>query len=187
MRIFIFRHGRTTFNRDDKFTGIIDAPLVKSGRSEAKIIAERLKRKKFSVAFQTSLRRSKDTLKIVLKHHPECKKIFTDDRMTERDYGRLNGKTHEYIVKKYGAAKYDYLHRGFRARPPGGESFADVEKRVRSFIKYLKKMAKSQKGSIVISAHGNSIRLFRKILEKATPQEAVSWTIPYDNYYEYVI
>ena len=44
-------------------------------------IAKKLKNKKFQVAYKTRLSRSKDTLKPVLKYHPECKKIITDDRM----------------------------------------------------------------------------------------------------------
>jgi DNA gyrase subunit B len=43
------------------------------------------------------------------------------------------------------------------------------------------------KVNVAISAHGNSIRLFRKIMEKASKEEAVKWVIPYDDYYEYEI
>ena len=41
--------------------------------------------------------------------------------------------------------------------------------------------------NVVISAHGNSIRLFRKIMEKASIKKTSSWAIPYDSYYEYAI
>ena len=67
--------------------------------------------------------------------------------MIERNYGKLNGKTHEYFIEKYGEKTYDSIHRGYNTPPPGGESFAMVEKRVNSFIKYLKKLIKKeQKG-----------------------------------------
>ncbi|HLC54246.1 MAG TPA: histidine phosphatase family protein [Candidatus Nanoarchaeia archaeon] len=186
-KIYLFRHGQTTFNRDAKFTGFIDALLTQTGRDDAKIIAERLKHKRFQTAFHTRLIRSKDTLKEVLKYHPECTQLMQDDRMIEREYGSLSGKTHWNIVKERGVEKYDLWHRGFSARPPRGESFADVEKRVSSFIKDLIAYVKKEKVNVAISAHGNSIRLFRKIMEKASPEEAVSWIIPYDNYYEYTI
>lgn len=187
LKIYIFRHGETFFNRDRKFTGWVDSRLTKSGIDDAKIIAIRLKKKKFQVAFQTSLSRARDTLKQVLKFHPECKRIITDDRIIERNYGKLNGHTHLEIVEKYGSKQYDLWHRGFYNRPPGGESFADIEKRVSSFLKDLIKFMKKEKINVAISAHGNSIRLFRKIMEKAPVNEVVEWFIPYDIYYEYSI
>lgn len=185
--IYLFRHGQTTFNRDSKFTGFIDAPLTKTGLDDAKIVAIRLKSKKFQAAFHTSLIRSKDTLKEVLRYHPECAATIEDNRLVERDYGKLSGKTHLEVVKKHGILKYDSWHRSFNTSPPNGESFADVEKRVKSFILDLIKFIKHHKINVAISAHGNSIRLFRKIMEKASEKEAISWTIPYDNYFEYSI
>jgi 2,3-bisphosphoglycerate-dependent phosphoglycerate mutase len=185
--IFLFRHGQTTFNRDAKFTGFIDAPLTSTGRNDAKIVALRLKDKDIHTAFHTSLSRSQDTLKEVLKFHPECKNLMQDDRMIERSYGKLAGQSHWNIVQKYGLKKFDAWHRGFTTAPPNGESFADVEKRVASFIKDLKVYVKKEKVNVVISAHGNSIRLFRKIMENASPEQVAKWFIPYDNYYEYTI
>ncbi len=185
--VFIFRHGQSTFNRDNRFTGHHDAPLTKAGRDDAKIIAQRLKDQEIGIAFQTTLKRSKETLKEVLKGRKEEVTIYTDDRMIERDYGTLSGKTHLQVVKSNGIRNYDAWHRSFSTRPPQGESFADVELRVRKFIKDLYALAQKEKTNIAISAHGNSIRLFRKIMENATEKETVAWSIPYDHYFEYKI
>ena len=187
LHLYVFRHGQTYFNRDDKFTGFIDSKLTKTGIEEAKIVALRLKNKKIDVAFQSSLSRAKDTLKEVLKFHPECKQIIEDNRMIERDYGKLSGLTHLECVKKYGAEQYDKWHRGFNNRPPGGESFADIEKRVKSFVDDLIKFMKKAKVNVAISSSGNSIRLFRKIMENAPIDRVVEWFIPYDKAFEYTI
>lgn len=186
-KIFLFRHGQTEYNRNNKFTGSFNSKLTATGIEDAKIVAERLKNKDIRIAFCTSLSRSKDTLKEVLKYHPECKITIEDDRIIERDYGKLKGKTHLQVVKEHGFEKYDLWHRGFSARPPKGESFADVEKRVKSFINDIKKLIKREKCNVAISAHGNSIRLFRKVMENASERECVKWFIPYDNFYEYSI
>lgn len=186
-KIYIFRHGETTFNRDKIFTGSRDAKLAPEGVRDAKIIAKKLKNKKFQIAFQTKLSRSKDTLKEVMKFHPECYAIIEDNRIIERDYGKLEGKTHTEIIKKYGKAQFNAWHRSFRARPPGGESFIDVEKRVKPFIKDLIIFIKKERVNIAISAHGNSVRLFRKIMERASEKETCSWFIPYDKVFEYEI
>lgn len=214
--IYLFRHGKTTFNRDGRFTGHLDSKLTAEGKRHAKKIAQKLKDKKFEVAIHTRLSRSKDTLKPVLEFHPECKMVLEDDRMIERSYGELQGMTHDQFIDKIGKRSYDLrvhgdsivslepkrrkkiekflgteeykaIHRGYNVAAPGGESFADVEKRVKSFIKDLKKFMKKNKVNVAISAHGNSIRLFRKIMERAPRKKVVNWFIPYDKVYTYEI
>ena len=213
-KIYLFRHGKTFFNARGIFTGWKDSKLNSEGIRNAKKVAEILKKKKFQAAFQTRLSRSKDTLKYVLKFHPECKKIITDDRMIERSYGILEGTSHKNFIdeigkkivdlkiegnaienlspnerkkveKFLGEEEYKTIHRGYNVAVPKGESFADVEKRVKKFIIYLKKFIKKNKVNAAISAHGNSIRLFRKIMEKTSKNKAVGWFIPYDKVFEY--
>ena len=185
LKIFLFRHGITTFNRDGRFTGFKDARLTAEGRRHAGVIARKLKDEKFEVAIHTRLSRSRDTLRPVLKFHPECKVVLEDDRMIERGYGELEGKFHKDVIRKFGRVQFDLWHRGFNVRSPKGESFADVEKRVKSFIKWLKKYMRKNKVSVAISGHGNSIRLFRKVMEEASKKDVVSWFIPYDKVYIY--
>lgn len=213
-KIYLFRHGQTYYNKDKIFTGWKDSKLTPLGKRQAQKIAKILKNKEFKTAFFTKLSRSKDTLKIVLRYHPECKTKIQDNRMIERSYGNLEGISHEGFIKKIGKQAYDLriegdaienlepklrkkaekflgekeykvIHRGWNNPPPNGESFKMVEKRVEKFIKYLKKFIKKNKTNIAISAHGNSIRLFRKIWEKSTISQATKWFIPYDKVFTY--
>jgi len=215
-KIYLFRHGRTEYNVKGLFCGHKHTRLTWRGKLDAKRIARTLKNKKFQVAFCTTLPRSKQTLNYVLKFHPECKKIFVDDRMIERSYGVLEGTTHKQFIKKIGKRSYDLrvegdaienlnprlrkkvemflgeeeyntIHRGYDVAALNGESFSDVEKRVKSFIKFLKRFIEKNKCNVIISAHGNSVRLFRKIMEKASKEEAIKWVIPYDKFFEYVL
>jgi 2,3-bisphosphoglycerate-dependent phosphoglycerate mutase len=216
LHIYLFRHGKTAYNSKGIFTGWRDPPLNKEGIKDAKIFAKKLKDKTFGVAFCTTLSRSRYTLKEVLKFHPECEKIIEDNRMIERSYGILEGMSHEWFIEKvgkhefdlkvYGDAienlhpkirwkivdllgeeEYNLIHRGWKTAPPYGESFEEVGKRVKRFIKYLLKYMRKHQVNVVISAHGNSIRLFRHIMEKSTIKETCSWFIPYDKVYEYEI
>jgi 2,3-bisphosphoglycerate-dependent phosphoglycerate mutase len=186
-KIYLFRHGQSEFNLKKIFAGWIDAKLTELGVQQAKNLGEMLKNKKIDVAYVSRLSRAKNTLAEVLKFHPECKEIIVDDRMIERSYGSLAGMSHEETIIKYGQEQFDKWHRGWNDRPPEGESFADVEIRVQQFIDDLKIKYKGKDIGISISAHGNSIRLFRKIMENSTIDEASSWTIPYDKYFEYEI
>lgn len=183
--IYLFRHGQTEFNRDRKFTGWLDSPLTDLGRQQAQTIANLLAKKKIDLAYQTRLSRSVETLDIVLKFHPECHRRVTDDRLIERSYGDLSGLTHQEVIAGLGIGKYEQWHRGFYDQPPGGESFADVENRVMEFLAALKVKYADKNLGIAISAHSNSIRLFRKIMENAAIKDTCSWTIPYDQYYWY--
>ena len=185
LKVYLFRHGKTYYNKNGWFTGFIDSKLTPKGKKHARIIAKKLKNKKFQVAIQTRLSRSKNTLKPVLKKKKKKKKIITDNRMIERNYGIYSGTSHKSFIKKYGKKKYDKIHRGWNVKIPKGENFKQVEKRVKPFIKWLKKYMKENNVSVAISGHGNSIRLFRKIVENASIKDTVSWFIPYDKVFVY--
>jgi len=185
--IYLFRHGQSEFNLSKIFTGWLDPKLTPLGIDQAKGLGTMLKDKTINIAYQTRLSRSIDTLKEVLVFHPECKDIFTDDRMIERSYGDFSGHPHQEILDKYGQEQFDKWHRGWADKTPNGESFADVEIRVKDFIEDLKAKYSGQNLGVAISAHGNSIRLVRKIMENASIEDTCSWTIPYDQYFEYKI
>lgn len=185
--IYLFRHGQTYYNKNKMFTGWKDSRLTPKGKQDAKKIAEKLKNKKIDVAYQTRLSRSKDTLKPVLKYHPECKKIITDDRMIERSYGKFQGLHHTTVIKKYGIDMFNKWHRAYDFPPPKGESVKMVEKRVNSFIKDLLKKIKEEKINVAISAHGNSMRPFRKYFEKLTQKQMMNIENPWDDYFEYTV
>ena len=147
----------------------------------------RLKNKKIHVAYQSSLKRSKQTMKEVLKFHPECKSIITDDRIIERDYGDVTGMTHYGYIRKNSPKKYDGFHRGYKVSPPGGESIYKVEIRVKKFIEELLKFVKKNKVNVAISAHGNSMRPLRRYFEKLSVKQMLEIENPYDGYFEYVV
>jgi len=214
LHIYLFRHGLTYYNKHQWFTGQIDSRMTKEGIKNAKKIGLKLKSKKIDVAYHSHLKRSKNTLKEVLAFHPECKEVIEDDRMIERNYGKLQKRSHEefmeeierdvvhMIEKKYGKMKrkaksifgelvakeiYDIYHRSYDVPPPGGESIKMVEKRVNSFITSLLKKMKKEKINVAISAHGNSMRPFRKYFEKLNREEMMRLENPWDNYFHYVI
>jgi len=215
LKIYLFRHAQTFYNRDHRFTGWKNSRLTPLGVTQAKKVARSLKDKKIDAAFCTRLSRSKDTLDEVLKFHPECKQVFVDDRMIERSYGKLEGKSHTHYLKdmekKYCAVlrhwhnvdhlsrdehsqalkmceiDLHYLRRSYTLVPPRGESIRMVEKRVNAFIKDLLKLMKKEKVNIAISAHGNSMRPFRRYFEKLTIDEMMKLENQWDEYFEYTV
>jgi len=187
LHIYIFRHGETYYNRSKRFTGWVNSRVTSEGIKQANLIAQKLREKAFRIAFKTSLSRSSTSLKIVLRYHPECKRVIVDDRMIERSYGYLEKKYHKTIVKKYGKRQFDIWHRSYDVPPPGGESIQMVEKRVLSFIKDLVILMEREKVNVVISAHGNSMRPFRRYFENLTIKQMMALENPYDKCFDYIV
>jgi len=183
--IYLFRHAQTYYNRDRRFTGWLDSRLTPVGIRQAKKIAWKLRGKKFEVAFRTSLSRSRDTLREVLKYHPECKRIFVDDRMIERSYGKLQGTSHRAYERTHSAEELRKIRRGYDYPPPGGESIRMVERRVLPFIRDLIAYMKKNRVNAAISAHGNSMRPFRRHFERLTIGQMMKLENPWDDYFEY--
>jgi len=186
-KIYLFRHAQTYYNRNHYFTGWKDSRLTPLGREQARKLALKLKGKKIDVAFQTSLSRSRDTLREVLKFHPECKAVFTDDRLIERSYGRLQGKSHEKFKRTHSEEELRLVRRSYGRPPPGGESIKMVEKRVLSFLRDLIGYMEKNHVNVAISAHGNSMRPFRRYFEKLTIEEMMQLENPWDSYFEYEV
>jgi 2,3-bisphosphoglycerate-dependent phosphoglycerate mutase len=184
--IYLFRHGATQDNCEGVFSGWRDVPLNAKGIRDAKIVALRLKGKKFTLAYQSDLIRSKQTLNQVLKFHKGVK-VITDARIKERNYGELQGKTHWEICEKKGIENYDKWHRGYENRPLSGESLKDVEKRVLAFMKDMLDTMRDEQVSIAVSAHGNSMRAFRKYFEKLSIKEMCTLYNDYESVYDYSI
>ncbi|MCX8196877.1 MAG: histidine phosphatase family protein [Candidatus Micrarchaeota archaeon] len=184
-KIYLFRHAQTYYNKNRYFTGWKDSKLTPFGKKQAKLLALKLRDKKIDVAFCTSLSRSKDTLKEVLKFHPECQKIFVDDRIIERSYGKLEGHSHSVFSRTHSAKELHKIRRSYSAVPPGGESIKMVERRVRSFLRDLLWYMRKYKVNVAISAHGNSMRPIRRYFEKLSVAEMMKLENPWDDYFEY--
>jgi 2,3-bisphosphoglycerate-dependent phosphoglycerate mutase len=187
LHIYIFRHGETYYNRSKRFTEWVNSRLTPKGNKQSNVIAEKLRTKKFQIAFKTSLSRSSDSLITVLRYHPECKKVIVDDRMIERSYGDLERKFHKTVIRKYGKRQFDIWHRSYDVPPPGGESIEMVKKRVLAFIEDLIILMKRGRVNVAISAHGNSIRPFRKYFENLTTEQMMKLENPHDKYFDYIV
>lgn len=183
--IYLFRHAQTYFNKRHYFTGWKDSKLTPFGKRQAEIVAKKLAGMKIDVAIVTSLSRSKETMRAVLKHHPECKAVFVDDRMIERSYGKLSGTSHDVYKRTHSEKELHQIRRSYSHPPPSGESIKMVEKRVAPFLRDLVAYMKKNRVNVAISAHGNSMRPFRKHFEKLSIKEMMALENPWDNYFEY--
>ncbi len=187
LKIYLFRHGQTFYNKDHMFTGWKDSNLTPLGYKQADKIGRMLKDKNIQLAFSSHLTRSRETLRQVIKYHPECRRIIVDDRIIERSYGDLQGMTHEKFIEENGEKLFKLYHRSYDVPPPNGESIKMVEERVLSFINDLLFLMRKYKVNVAVSAHGNSMRPFRRYFEHMTVKEMMKLENPWDNYFEYTV
>ena len=99
--------------------------------------------------------------------------IDTDERIKERSYGDLQGKS-KMDVQKENPEFLKEIRRTYNGQPPGGESIAMVYERVADFSEDLVKEMKEKNINVAISCHGNSIRCFRKFFEGLSDEETAS-------------
>ena len=177
-QLIIFRHGQSTWNLENKFTGWVDVELSPKGIEEARKAGLKLNGYLFDYAYASDLKRAQDTLSLALKtaNHSPIKPIY-DKALNERMYGDLQGLNKDETAKKYGDEQVRIWRRSFDIPPPNGESLKDTAARV---IPYFEKeiIPKLKAGkNIVIAAHGNSLRALIMYLEKMSPEQILEFEI----------
>ncbi|MDD5750193.1 MAG: 2,3-bisphosphoglycerate-dependent phosphoglycerate mutase [Candidatus Pacebacteria bacterium] len=180
-KIVLLRHGESVWNRDNMFAGWVDVELSDRGVRQAKEAAVILKKEGFlfDTAFASILKRAVHTLEIVLKEmNLSDVVIIEDERLNERHYGSLQGVNKKEAVRKFGEEQVRKWRRGYEDRPPEGESLADVVERVELCWQEKIIPAIREGKSILISAHGNSLRALVKILDRLSGSEVEKLNIP---------
>lgn len=124
VEISYFVHGTTMDNIEHKASGHNDIELCERGISEAKKLGELRPDDDFIVVITSDLKRAIDTAKLAWGNKF---KIIIDKRLRECDYGDLTQKEKTWDIR-------DYVQKNY----PNGESYLDVEKRIRSLLEFVK-------------------------------------------------
>jgi len=205
-KIILLRHGESTWNLKNKFTGWTDVGLTENGKREAQNAGLLLTNNniEFDLVYVSYLKRAIKTLEICLKqiNNPHGETI-SHWRLNERHYGNLQGLNKSETARKYGDEqvliwrrsydipppkmdhndkrhpKYDILYKNINPNKlPSSESLKDTLERVRPLWinKILPQIKKGQ--NIMIVAHGNSLRAIVKILKRISDKDIININIP---------
>lgn len=178
-RLVLLRHGESQWNLENRFTGWVDVPLSPKGIAEAKQAGEKLRGFTFDRAFTSVLSRANETLRIVLETTGQPTiPIEKDKALNERMYGDLQGLNKAETAQKYGDAQVKIWRRSYDVKPPGGESLKDTAERA---LPYYEKMIRPYllKGeTVIIAAHGNSLRALVMELDQLSMEEVLELNIP---------
>lgn len=132
MKLILVRHGHTGESANKIVQGQFQNKLTKTGREQANLVGERLKSQKIDVIYCSDLRRTKETLLPIIKHHPHTEVIY-EPLLREKTSGIFDGKPlhlREEARIKSGLSKEEF-------RPEGGENYADLLERIHKFIDML--------------------------------------------------
>jgi 2,3-bisphosphoglycerate-dependent phosphoglycerate mutase len=178
-KLVIVRHGQSTWNKENKFTGWIDVDLAEKGIDEALSAGKKLKGLKFDYAFTSALIRAQKTLDIILKEIDQTNlPVKKNEALNERMYGDLQGTDKDEARSKFGEKQVHIWRRSFDVAPPNGESLKDTADRVLPYFeKEIVPLLKEGK-NIIIAAHGNSLRALIMSLEKINKEEILKVEVP---------
>lgn len=205
-KLVLLRHGESTWNQENRFTGWTDVDLTLKGIEEAKNAGILLRKNGFvfDIAYTSLLKRAIRTLWLALD---EMDQMWTptelDWRLNERHYGALQGLNKAETAKQYGDEQVLTWRRSYDTRPPAitthdkrypgldiryrnlatndipvAESLKDT---VARFLPYwnqsIAPQIKAEK-KVIIVAHGNSLRALVKHLDTISDQNILNYNIP---------
>ena len=206
LKLVLVRHGESTWNKANRFTGWTDVGLSEKGIHEAKEAGKKLKEEgyHFKIAYTSYLTRAIKTLWLILEEMdlmwiPEYKSW----RLNEKHYGMLQGLNKTEMTEKYGDEQVHLWRRSYDTPPPPlsdhderspledpryanldkkniplTEALKDVVDRMVPYWKEEIAPALKKHNEVLVAAHGNSLRAVVKYLKDMTPEEILKFNIP---------
>ena len=205
-KLVLLRHGESTWNKENRFTGWTDVDLTDRGRDEAKAAGQLLKRDgyEFDIVFTSVLTRAIRTANIALDELGQLwLPVERTWRLNERHYGALQGLNKAETAAKHGEEQVKIWRRAYATAPPPlppddprnpsrDRRYANVpasqlplteslKDTVARFLPYWNdaiapRIRAGQR--VLIVAHGNSLRALVKYLDNISDQEIVELNIP---------
>jgi 2,3-bisphosphoglycerate-dependent phosphoglycerate mutase len=178
-QLVLIRHGESQWNLENRFTGWVDVPLSPKGEEEAREAGQKLQAFRFDCAFTSVLMRAQNTLRIVLEEIGQTGIPIKEDKaLNERMYGELQGLNKAETAKKFGDEQVKIWRRSFDVPPPGGESLKDTAERVLPYYESQIRPELLAKKTVLVVAHGNSLRSLVMRLEDLSREAVLELNIP---------
>ena len=206
LQLVLVRHGESTWNKENRFTGWTDVDLSEKGIIEAQKAGSILKQKGFTfdIAFTSVLKRAIRTLWIILDEMDLMWiEVINSWRLNERHYGALQGLNKSEMTEKYGEKQVHIWRRSYDVRPPALSKedprnpanelkYKDLDEKDIPLTECLKdtverflpfwhdsigpELKKARK--VLICAHGNSLRALVKYLDGISDEDIPNLNIP---------
>jgi len=205
-RLILVRHGQSVYNLQNRFTGWTDVELSQQGQTEARQAGTLLKEHHIypDICFTSWLKRAIHTAQLALSELEwEQIDVKRSYKLNERHYGAWQGKDKDAVKEEEGEEQFLAVRRGYDVPPPPldendervvwrekkyaniphsllplSESLKDTRKRVIEYFQEEIVAELQKKKTVLISAHGNSLRALVMYLEKMSKEDVVKLEIP---------
>ncbi len=198
-KLVFVRHGESEWNRKNLFTGWTDVDLTPEGEIDAQQMGTALSRMgvTFSLGYTSVLKRAGITMEIISEQLNGPHLVIVKDwRLNERSYGKLQGKSKIDIIDELDWEQVHAYRRSYKTQPPmletddprhpmndpkyadvdpdclpAGESLEDTYNRAVPYLKNTILPSLHTHNNILVSAHGNTLRVLRKYLDNMSDNE----------------
>lgn len=185
-KLLICRHTESEWNALGKWTGTTDVHLSENGFLQAGQVGEALKGVDIDFAYCSLQIRTKETLEGILDGSGNTDVDYERvGDINERDYGDYTGMNKWEVRDSVGEAEFNSIRRDWDHPVPNGETLKMVYERTVPFYKQVV-LPKLQKGqTILVVAHGNSLRALIKYMENVSDEDIKGVEMPFGTVYEY--
>ncbi len=154
MRILLVRHGETEWNVANRIQGRKDSPLTKKGRRQILRVANKLLKYNIDVIYTSSLGRTAESAYGIARKI-KCP-LQADKRLLQKKWGVIEGMSKMEVFRRFPESGYSSdgeltnLDKRYNFVPAGGESWPEFQKRLKSFIDYLKEEHSTETVLIIV-------------------------------------
>jgi 2,3-bisphosphoglycerate-dependent phosphoglycerate mutase len=179
--LVLMRHGQSEWNARNLFTGRADPDLTVSGERQAVAAGRLLAAHGLlpAVAHTSLQRRAIRSTELALA---ECDRgsipVHCSWRLNGRDYGALQGRNKDEVVREYGEEQVQLWRRSYAVAPPRGESLRDVSARLLPYWYDSIVPDLRTGGCVLVVSHGNTLRALIKHLDGIGDDEIAGLEIP---------
>ncbi|EJF82921.1 2,3-bisphosphoglycerate-dependent phosphoglycerate mutase [Candidatus Bartonella washoeensis] len=175
--LVLIRHGQSEWNLKNLFTGWKDPNLTEKGHAEAIAAGKNLKAAglKFDIAYTSALQRAQKTAQHILEQMGQSDlQLIKNPALNERNYGDLAGLNKDEVRQQWGEKQVQIWRRSYAIAPPNGESLRDTGARVWPYYLYHIQPHILRSQTVLVAAHGNSLRALIMALEGLDGEEIMS-------------
>lgn len=170
-KLIVARHHESEWNKLGKWTGKVDVGLTEYGLEMSEKMGGLIKDQLIDEAFASEQVRSLETLLCMEDGICISVPITRSSALNERDYGDYTGKNKWEMEEKLGKEEFEKLRRGWDYPVPNGETLKMVYDRVVPFFLDTILPLLRQGKTILLVAHGNSIRALTKYIERVSDED----------------
>lgn len=175
-KLILIRHGESEWNALGKWTGWTDVSITEEGARLSRQLGEKLSDMPISVAYNSLLKRTRETLDAVLDGAGQADTPREESgAINERDYGVFTAMLKEEVRAEIGEEAYLALRRGWDRPIENGESLKDVYTRVLPFYVETIVPQLMDGKNVLIVGHGNSLRAMVKYVENISDEDISSF------------